>query len=228
MSPNKSDDFFLILPNGEDSICVVFTTPDEYPIQTIANMLREKLPLAYEVIPAYESITLVFSEAACIEKQTETLLTLLKQQQYPKTEAGRHHVIPVCYDNRIATDLDTVCKQLQLSKAELIAYHTGTDYIVSMLGFQPGFIYLDGLVAELSLPRKATPDLNIAPGSIAIGGEQTGIYSLSSPGGWWVIGQTPMTLFEPLKAEPMSIAPGDSINFEEISLETYQEWLDAS
>jgi inhibitor of KinA len=129
--------------------------------------------------------------------------------------------IPVCYHPEICPDLDDICTQLHISVEQLIGMHTADEYYVSMLGFLPGFIYLGGMNPQMTLDRKSTPTPNIQPGSIAIGGQQTGIYSLSSPGGWHVIGRTPQRFFDIDQNPPMKVQAGDRILFRPISLNEF-------
>ena len=134
-------------------------------------------------------------------------------------------VIPVCYEEEFAPDLHHVATHCKLSKDALIEAHTRETYLVHMLGFLPGFLYLGGLNPHLYCPRKTTPATNINPGSVAIGGNQTGIYPVASPGGWHIIGRTPIALFCPEAKQPFIASALDKVNFVAISRAEYQAAL---
>lgn len=220
---------FEILPGGENSLCLSFPTDSDWCLQTLAENLRQAVPELSDVVPAYDSITLVFdSSQNSIEVITDLVVPLLIPEHAKLTADSRtEHLIPVCYDPAVAKDIMTVCEKLNISLDDLIAQHTKTAYSVAMLGFQPGFIYLDGLSETLAVARKETPEISLPSGSVAIGGNQTGIYSLASPGGWWVIGRTPQKLFFADLTPPLKITHGDSIRFQPVSLSEYREISDA-
>ncbi len=121
--------------------------------------------------------------------------------------------IPVCYGAGFGEDFDDAVAELELAPTELIARHSAPLYTVAMIGFAPGFPYLSGLDPTLALPRLATPRTRVPAGSVGIGGAQTGIYPRESPGGWRLIGRTPLTLFDPQRAAPSLLAPGDRVRF---------------
>jgi inhibitor of KinA len=125
--------------------------------------------------------------------------------------------IPVCYEKEFALDLDDVAKHTGLTPEQVVHRHAANDYRVSCIGFTPGFPYLTGLPSELATPRRATPRRKIASGSVAIGGRQTGIYPVASPGGWNVIGRTALILFDPQKNPPALLHAGDRVRFRSIS-----------
>jgi KipI family sensor histidine kinase inhibitor len=121
--------------------------------------------------------------------------------------------IPVCYDAAFAPDLEDVARNAGVTSLEVVARHAAAEYVVAFLGFAPGFPYLDGLPAELAMPRLPTPRRRVEAGSVAIGGEHAGIYPAAMPGGWRVIGRTPLRLFD-VEREPMALlAPGDRVRF---------------
>ncbi|RZS92491.1 5-oxoprolinase subunit PxpB [Aquimarina brevivitae] len=129
--------------------------------------------------------------------------------------------IPVCYEDELSPDLLSFCNQKKLSVDEFVALHTAPTYQVYFIGFLPGFLYLGGLDPKLHFPRKQTPNLKVEKGSVAIGGQQTGIYPSNSPGGWHVVGKTPVELFDKDRRPPCFIQPGDQIKYVAISLEQY-------
>ena len=129
--------------------------------------------------------------------------------------------IPVCYAPEFAPDLAEVARQAQLANAEVVRRHSAVEYVVQCIGFTPGFPYLGGLPPELVTPRRARPRSHVPAGSVAIGGSQAGIYPLPSPGGWNVIGRTPLQLFSVKREEPALLRAGDRVRFHPISAEEF-------
>jgi KipI family sensor histidine kinase inhibitor len=129
--------------------------------------------------------------------------------------------IPVCYNQELGKDLNALSKSKSISFEEVINLHTIPIYRIHFFGFLPGFMYLNGLDPALHFPRKSVPDRKIEPGSVAIGGAQTGIYPNESPGGWHVIGKTPTILFDQNENPPVFAKPGEQIKFLSISLEEF-------
>jgi KipI family sensor histidine kinase inhibitor len=130
--------------------------------------------------------------------------------------------IPICYGGSFGPDLSLVAEQAGLSIPEVIALHAGGEYLVHALGFTPGFPYLGGLPPRLASPRRATPRPRVPAGSVAIGGAYTGVYPLQSPGGWNLIGRTPLALFDPRRAEPALLRTGDSVKFKVVAPEDFE------
>jgi len=131
--------------------------------------------------------------------------------------------IPVCYDDKFALDLEEISIEKSISKQEIIALHSDTIYTVFFIGFLPGFLYLGGLNDALNFPRKATPRLQIIKGAVAIGGNQTGVYPSQSPGGWNIIGNSPINFFDISKKPPCFAKSGDNIQFYPISLKKHND-----
>jgi len=141
----------------------------------------------------------------------------LSPAEFPaKLPPARTIDVPVCYEPEFAPDLEFVSRHTGLSRAEVVRRHGSPEYLVYFVGFAPGFAYLGDLPPELSVPRHPTPRLTVAAGSVALGGQQTGIYSVSSPGGWRVIGRTPLRLFDPEKNDPTFFRLGDLVRFTQI------------
>jgi inhibitor of KinA len=131
--------------------------------------------------------------------------------------------IPVCYDLEFGPDLPDVSKHAELSTAEVIRLHSSPTYVVYFLGFSPGFAYLGGLPEVLQVPRLATPRLSVAGGSVGIAGSQTGVYPVDSPGGWRLIGRTPLRMFDPDATPPTRLQPGDSVKFSPMDRAAFDE-----
>ncbi len=141
-----------------------------------------------------------------------------------KAGAGALIEIPVCYGGDHGPDLADMARQLGLSEAQLIALHSGTPQLVFMVGFAPGAPYLGILPAELDLPRRATPRTALPKGSVAIANRQTIIYPNQSPGGWHLIGRTPVDLFDAARSPAARLTPGDQVRFIPITPEQFEHW----
>ena len=140
-----------------------------------------------------------------------------------KLNKGKLWKIPVCYEANYGPDLAPLSDALKLKIDELIQLHSQTRYRLCFLGFLPGFLYLNGLNKRLHFPRKEKPQLKVSKGSVGIGGKQTGIYPNNSPGGWHLIGNTPIPLFDVKQRPPCFASPGDWIVFEPINEKTYRD-----
>ena len=138
-----------------------------------------------------------------------------------KSNKKRNWKIPICYNPELALDIKNVSEILKIDTKEFIEKHKKSSYIVDMIGFLPGFLYLGGLDNSLSLPRKKVPRKIIPKGSIGIAENQTGIYNIESPGGWNIIGRTPLELFDKNSEPPIKIRQGDSITFYEVDINEF-------
>jgi KipI family sensor histidine kinase inhibitor len=184
-----------------------------------------------DIIPAYNSLTVVY-DAFAIKKAVPTSTVFEWMQQLientfigietNQATTARLITIPVCYDASLAPDLATIAAAKMLTFEQIIHLHTSTTYHVYMLGFLPGFAYMGSVSAAIQMPRLSQPRTYVPAGSVGIAGEQTGIYPLDSPGGWNIIGQTPIRLFDAAKASPTVLLPGDQVQFEPISLAEFQ------
>lgn len=133
--------------------------------------------------------------------------------------------IPVCYGHEFGKDLGSLAVEHRVTVNELIQLHSSVTYRLHFFGFLSGFMYLNGLPSRLHTPRKPVPDRSVNAGSVAIGGSQTGIYPMESPGGWHIIGRSPITFFDPNKNPPVWAEPGDQIRFVPIDLEEMEKLL---
>lgn len=216
-----------VVANGDCALTLYFVDSSNRSakIHQLCRLLLKKRSAfgLCNVVPTVGDITLVFeqvvNEPQIMVKEVEDLMSELTLQSQQVTL----HEIPVCYHPDVAADLGSVCHQLDLTVDELIGLHTQHIYQVSMLGFLPGFAYLDGNDKKMELVRKATPSLQVPKGSIAIAGKQTGIYALSSPGGWHVIGRTPKSMLDwDHRYNTMLLSPLDQVKFKAITLSTFQ------
>jgi KipI family sensor histidine kinase inhibitor len=170
-------------------------------------------PHVLEVVPGMNNLTLVFDP---LEADRDALVSHLQTAWNAVSDApapGREVEIPVQYGGEFGPDLKAVADHTGLSVREVVERHSNGDYVVFFLGFQPGFAYMGGLEAALHTPRRASPRLEVPAGSVGIGGEQTGIYPATSPGGWQLIGRTELPLFDPARRPPTLLQPGDRVRF---------------
>jgi inhibitor of KinA len=183
------------------------------------------LPGVTELAPAYTTVG-VFFEPARIESfdvlrtAIGNILHASSLGDESKVEAPLHE-IPVCYDREFAPDIADVARVSGLAEADVIRRHSGASYRVSCVGFIAGFPFVSGLPSELATPRRAAPRKEVPAGSVGIGGAQTGVYPRISPGGWNLIGRTPMRLFDIQRDPPAILQAGDRVRFREISREEF-------
>lgn len=187
-------------------------------------------PWLLDVVPAYASVGVFFDvrRVAPTEVRDWLLRTsaALAGPAADEASGGTARIveIPVLYGGDAGPDLDGAAAELGISPDELLRRHVAPAYRVAMMGFAPGFPYLSGLDPTLALPRLATPRTQVQAGSVAIGGAQTGIYPRESPGGWRLLGRTPMSLFDPMRDPPCLLAPGDQVRFRAIDAGAFARW----
>jgi inhibitor of KinA len=180
-----------------------------------------------ECVPAYGSLTVYFSEqvsAAAVRSWLSDLSSLVSETIDSSSTLGKKICIPVCYDPSLGVDLPWVSSHLNMSIEEIISLHASVFYRVYMIGFIPGFPYMGTLPEQLEVPRKQTPSLKIPMGSVAIAGKQTGIYPAEVPGGWQVIGRTPLKMFDPSNSPCSFLNAGDIVQFKPITLEAFNQY----
>lgn len=154
----------------------------------------------------------------------EELKSAMEKLEPEKTTQSNLVEIPVCYEGDAAPDLMYVAEYNQLTTEEVIDIHTSGRYTVYMIGFAPGFPYMGGMSKKIATPRKENPRTAIPAGSVGIAGEQTGVYPIETPGGWQLIGKTPLDLFKPEADPPSMLQAGDMVKFYPISQEEYDSW----
>lgn len=232
---------FQFFPLGDSAVTVQFgsqiTEEIQQQIREISFYLDQYPPnWMIEYVPAFTTITFYYDLLFVLaeretDEYTETaydtvckwiqqLLSLIEKTN--QIEA-RIVEIPVCYGGELGPDLEFVANYNQLTPEEVIQYHTNGHYTVYMIGFAPGFPYVGGLDEKISAPRRETPRLAIPAGSVGIAGKQTGIYSIQTPGGWQIIGQTPLKLFRPNTEQPSLLKAGDRLTFKAISPEEFYD-----
>lgn len=189
-------------------------------IQDLAHSLSALKDLE-SIVPAYDSLALIFNNHLSEPNRVIDQVLSLPLKKSSRVDNTAIHELPICYD--LGDDLDLVLRHLQMNKLEFIHEHSKTAYTIAMCGFLPGFLYLDGMQKELTVPRMEKPRLHVPKGAVGIGGVHTGIYSLPSPGGWNIVGRTPITLFDVANTPPMRYAVGEKIRFVPIDVEQYNK-----
>lgn len=222
-----------IEPLGDRAILLRFgQKPDQDCFERIRcferALERTGIPGFIESAPAYTTLAVYFDPERVKGFQMEQSLLNVLQNVESLSDAylvGNDLTnfretaveVPVCYDTEFGPDLDFVAHTHGMTCREVVAIHSSEVYFVHMIGFLPGFPYLGGLSDRIATPRKESPRLLVAAGSVGIAGNQTGVYPIASPGGWQIIGRSPMQLFDKTKNPPCKIRAGDGIRFVEVN-----------
>jgi inhibitor of KinA len=229
---------YLIFPLGDSAITVDFGNiiDEEINLKVLARyqqLTNDPVEGVIEIVPAYSTLTFHYDMLAVARKipkgqQVYNWMCeqLGKRLQQPLATYQNHGClvnIPVCYDTFFATDLNSLAESKGMSSEEVVQLHLSKTYRVYMLGFLPGFAYLGQVDKKLATSRKSQP-VEVAAGSIGIAGHQTGIYPMVSPGGWHIIGRTPVHLFDTDKENPALLKPGDTVQFVSISLHEFENY----
>lgn len=214
------------LSSGDTALVVEFGTVIDREISDAVLQLRAGLVEAaprgvVETVPTFRSLLVHYDPVqTCAAELTRTIRSLLHRRRKGRRRA-RLWRIPACYEASHAPDLAEVAERTGLSPAKVVALHSGTRYHVYMIGFVPGYPYMGDLPPQLTLPRRADPRVRVPAGSVAIATSMTAIYPIESPGGWHLIGATPVRLFSADWQPPALLAPGDEVVFEAISPEQF-------
>lgn len=202
-------------------------------IRALSEMLQQHpFPGLIEFVPAYTSLTVYYDpwvtsqqgELDAYAEAVNKLEILVEQVQDLQLPLARLVEIPVVYGGEYGPDLEEVARHNNLSTEEVIQLHSAGEYLVHMIGFAPGFPYLGGMNDRIATPRKTSPRASIPAGSVGIAGSQTGVYPISTPGGWQLIGRTPFQLFNPKRKDPSLLQAGDKVRFVPIPQEELEQW----
>lgn len=216
-------------PAGETAILVRFgdTISEELHqvVRTFVQVLKNDSNYGTgitELVPAYTDVLVYYDLAFfSFHELIDHLKGLVTTMDSVELPASRVVELPVCYGGEHGNDLQEVALRNKLTEEQVIAIHSAAEYLVYMLGFTPGFAYLGGLDKQISTPRREQPRTIIPAGSVGIAGDQTGIYPIESPGGWQLIGRTPVKLFDPGNDNPFLLEAGDKLRFVPISENEY-------
>ena len=214
-----------ITPSGDSIIIINSINPITLEdLSSIADKIKSSnMPEIEDIIILKDHIGLIYNPyiTSYNECKSKIISSITRNSKKISNKKNRTWEIPICYHTDLANDINNVSKKLNMDIKEFIRIHNKSSYMVDMIGFLPGFLYLGGLNNLISLPRKTTPRKIIPKGSIGIANNQTGIYNIESPGGWNIIGRTPYELFDKNSDPPIKIQQGDTINFYEIDINDF-------
>lgn len=236
---------YEISPLGDTGLVIKLgeqiTSDTHTVVRNLARGLEQHTPPGViECVAAYSTLTLFYDPSLLrqnisvntrveadqpdlFERLSSHVKSLISNLEMSRIDEGRTIELPVCYEGAFAPDLGFVAQHNDLTTAEVIKLHTSGDYLVHMIGFAPGFPYLGGLSPSLTTPRRASPRKYVPAGAVGIGGSQTGVYSIRSPGGWQIIGRTPIKLFRPQEVSPSLLQAGDHVCFQAITEKEFMQ-----
>ncbi|MBC7856510.1 MAG: 5-oxoprolinase subunit PxpB [Pirellulaceae bacterium] len=205
-------------------------TPTFLAIRSLSRQLAANPPAGMiELVPAFTTVAVYYDPLRTSQAELIASIGKLAGMADESLEPQPRVVeIPVCYGGEFGCDLEFVAKHAQLSTSEVIEIHSAADYLVHMIGFAPGFPYLGGMSSKIAAPRRNSPRLKVPAGSVGIAGDQTGIYPLETPGGWQLIGRTPLELFQPHQDPPTRLQAGDIVRFRPITSKQFRALMEQS
>jgi inhibitor of KinA len=225
-----TDDHFRIVPAGDSALVIEFDDRIDVEINARAIALADAIQAAEpagvrDVVPTYRAVAVYFDP---LRTDYDALLARLARELGQPSSAARSARapvrIPVCYGGEFGPDLADVAAFGGVREAQAIGLHTAVTYRVFMLGFVAGFAYMGTVDERIAVPRHPTPRVRVPMGSVGIAGMQTGVYPAETPGGWRLIGRTPVRPFDPARAEPFLLKAGDTVQFHAIDREEYDRW----
>lgn len=217
-------------PLGDQAIVIeagnAINEQTQQQIRMISGLLETETPdWIIEFIPAFTTVSVFYNPVTISYEEAKTeLQKLLQQTATAQTSEPRTVEIPVCYGGEFGPDLDFVASHNGLTPEEVIQIHTAGDYSVYMIGFAPGFPFIGGMSEKIAAPRRPSPRLRIPERTVGIAGMQTGVYPIETPGGWQLIGRTPLRLFRPENDIPSLLRAGDKIIFRQINEQEYHAY----
>ncbi|MDC2841338.1 5-oxoprolinase subunit PxpB [Limosilactobacillus mucosae] len=219
---------YQIIPVGDQALAIEFANRIDPVVnrhlQQIGRyILKQHLSAVKTIIPAYRTLTVTFDGGqTSFEELKDQLKPLIEQSMSAPLPPSKTWLIPVCYGGKHGPDLDDVARFAGLSAEEVVNEHVSKAYLIYFLGFLPGFAYMGSVDQKIAMPRLEQPRLEIPAGSVGIAGKQTGFYPVASPGGWRIIGQTPLKLYD--EKNPASFYhAGDSVKFFAIDEDEFQK-----
>lgn len=192
-------------------------------LRALEMLVLDGIAGVVETVPAFRSLLVYYDPRVLgFGALCDAIAKCLRQVAHAAVPASRIVELPCCYeDPELGFDLARVAARLALAPDELIALHSGAEYLVYFIGFAPGQPYLTGTPGRLALARLDTPRVNTPPGSVGIGGTQSCIYAVESPGGFWVLGRTPVRIYDPQREQPILLRPGDRLRFRPVGRSDY-------
>ncbi|MCD8338361.1 MAG: 5-oxoprolinase subunit PxpB [Lachnospiraceae bacterium] len=218
-----------IVPAGDHALAAEFGNKIDPAVNNRVHALAARIQEASitgvtELVPTFCSLLIIYEPS--ILKYEELKSMIMQLVQLPEASVsgtGRVLNIPCCYGSHFGPDLPDLERYTGIDRDEIITIHSGAEYKVYMLGFLPGFVYLGGLDERIAMPRLSTPRVKIPKGAVGIGGNQTGVYPLESPGGWRLIGSTPLDFYNPNRDDPVLCRAGDIIHFYPVTSSDYYD-----
>jgi len=207
------------LPAGDQALSVELGDEISAEINTRVRALeylieQKGVPGIVETVPTYRALLVYYDPGVVGYAPLCAQLAALAEQATSATMPPAREVeLPCCYGGDLGPDLEPAARRLALSVDELVRLHVGAEYLVYFIGFTPGLPYMTGAPPQLTIPRLDTPRVKVPAGSVGIGGIQCCVYSVESPGGFWLLGRTPLRLYDPASAEPILLKPGDRVRF---------------
>ena len=217
-----------IITAGDSSLLLQFGNAIDPEINariaaTVQLMKEQHIEGVVDLIPAFCSLLINYDpRVISYGEMRRRMEKILSVEIAAGARKKKIYEIPVCYGGELGPDLATIAEHAGLTEQEVIDIHSSSDYLIYMLGFLPGFTYLGGLDERIHTPRLANPRIRIPAGSVGIGGSQTGIYPMDSPGGWQLIGMTPVKTYDPEREIPILVEAGDYIRFVPIDRDAYE------
>jgi inhibitor of KinA len=230
---------FNIFPLGESALVIDYGDKIDVEINKKIGQLFNRLkqieePIITDLVPAYSSLAVYFDifilqqeksgNESCFDLMSDFIESLALEEEDELEEKRAVVEIPVCYGGAFGSDLAYAAHHKDLPVEKFIELHTSVIYRVFMIGFLPGFPYMGEIDERIALPRKQVPQKNVPAGSVGIAGRQTGIYPLNSPGGWQIIGRTPVSMFNLKNDQPVLLQPGDKVKFYSITEHEFTDY----
>jgi KipI family sensor histidine kinase inhibitor len=210
------------LPTGDLALSVELGDDISVDVNTRVRALeylieQKAVPGVVETVPTYRALQVYYDPGVVgYEALCASLATLAEQAGTTTMPPAREVELPCCYGGELGPDLEPAAERLRLPAAELVRLHAGAEYLVYFIGFTPGLPYMTGAPGRLTIPRLDTPRVKVPAGSVGIGGIQCCIYPVESPGGFWLLGRTPLRLYDPGASEPILLKPGDRVRFRRV------------
>ncbi len=211
-----------IAPAGDQALVIELGASISREVNKRIRDLEEALtqsgwPEVVATVPSYRSLLVYFDPVSVSFEELSQRIRTLSQDKKTASRRARRWTLPVCYGGEYGSDLDDLAATLGLPADEIIRAHSETEYMVYMIGFSPGFAYLGELPSRLEVPRKTIPAPLVPPNTIQIGGQQTAVSSMPMPSGWYVVGRTPVRMYQPVSPKPFLLDGGDLVRFEPIT-----------